>query len=340
MARVGQLATAVSEGNAWSVSQELALEGDAEALALSNLCARIFEHTEAEAERLSRLAADLDAIVSPDRGGQLHLIEVIAERREDAQRFVSRIQRDGYVGWQNFNRGAAESFFRHEREATLVRLTGTAFTVRVIWGGSRRATSVPRVLRPTAADHGFVDLPSKLWPAYVALRPIRLAKEKVRRSGRIRSSLGPILSTPTSLLGPLFDFAGVGPNDHLVDLGCGEGRVVIAAAAQRACRATGVEKDPRLVDVARRRLSESGVDRPLVSLVEGDASEFSLADATVVFLFIPAEEVADAVYRIRSRGFEGRIVSHEQRYLPGGIRPTESAVVMGSDALTVAHLWP
>ena len=340
MTRSGQLATAVSDGNAWSVSQELALEGDTEALALSNLCARIFEQTEAEAERLSRLAADLDAHVSPDRGGQLHLIEVVAEQRHDAQRFVSRIQRDGYVGWQNFNRAAAESFFRHEREATLVRLTGTAFTVRVIWGGTRRATAVPRILRPTAADHDFVDLPSKLWPAYLALRPVRLAKEKVRRGNRIRSSLGPILSTPSSLLEPLFDFAGIDANDHLVDLGCGEGRVVIAAASARNCKATGVEKDPRLVDIARKRVVESGVSRGSVSIVEGDAGAYPLTDATAVFLFIPAEEVADAVYRIRSRGFEGRIVSHEQRYIPGGIRPTESTVLIGADALTVAHLWP
>ena len=86
MTQSEELTAAVSAGTAWDVSQRLALNGDEQALALSNLCARIFEATEAEAERLSRLAADLDAEVVADRGGQLHLITVTAARREDAQR--------------------------------------------------------------------------------------------------------------------------------------------------------------------------------------------------------------------------------------------------------------
>ncbi len=340
MAQSTQLARAVSAGNAWRVSQELALEGDEHALALSNLCAQIFEQTEVESNRLSRLAADLDAEVTPDRGGQLHLIEVMAASREDAQRFVSRIQRDGYVGWQNFEGAAAESFFRHERQATLVRLEGIAFTVIVKWGKSRRATRVPGPLRPSAADHNFVDLPSKLWPAYLAVRPVRLVSERIRRGARERSTLGPILSTPESLLEPLFDFAGLTSSDHLVDLGSGEGRVVVAAAELRGCSATGVEKDPRLVTMAKKRLAGSNVNSRQVRIVEADATDFSLGDATVVFLFIPAEEVADTVYRLRSGGFEGQIISHEQRYISGGIRPIESQVLIGTDALTVAHRWP
>lgn len=333
-----QLAKAVSVGNLWAVSQRLALQGDEHALQLSNLCSRIFEETEAEAVRLSRLAADLDANVTADRGGQLHLIEVSASTREDAQRFVERIQRDGYTGWQDFDGAAAESFFRHERQATLVALEGTAFTVVVRWGKSRRAGRVPRPLRPTAADHNFVDLPSKLWPAYLALRPVRLVKDRVRRSGG-RASLGPILSTPEALLEPLFEFAQIEPQDHLVDLGSGEGRVVLAAVEQRHCTATGVEKDPRLVELARQRLAASSVDPRRVHITQADADNFSLHDATVVFLFIPAEEVADTVYRIRGDGFEGRIISHEQRYIPGGVKPIESKVLMGTNALTVGHLW-
>ncbi len=340
MAQSDVLTKAVSAGNAWSVSQELALDGDQEALALSNLCARIFEETEAEGHRLSRLAADLDAIVVPDRSGQLHLLEVAAAGREDAQRFISRIQRDGYVGWADFEGAAAESFFRHEQQATLVRLEGTAFTVVITWGKSRRAARLPGPLRPNAADHSFLSLPSKLWPAYVAIRPVRLVSERVRRKRPDRSTLGPILSTPESLLDELLDFAEVEASDHLVDLGCGEGRVVMAAAQRRGCSATGVEKDPRLVDLFERRLAAAPELSSQVSVVEADARDFSLANATVVFLFMPAESVAETVYQIRAGGFEGRIVSHEQRYIAGGIRPATSRVLIGTDALTVAHIWP
>ena len=338
MTQSEELIAAVAAGTAWDVSQKFALDGDEQALAVSNLCSSIFEATEAEAERLSRLAADLDADVVADRGGQLHLITVTAARREDAQRFVSRIRRDGYVSWQDFEGAAAESFFRHESQATLVRLEGTAFTVVVTWGRSRRSASLPRPLRPSAADHRFVNLPAKLWPAYVAVRPVRLIKQRVRPNPPV-SSLGPILSTPESLLEPLLNFAELDSTDHLVDLGCGEGRVLLAAAKKFGCRATGVERDARLVDLAEKRTAESDVDAGLVTIVEADAANYRLDDATVVFLFIPAGAVADAVYQLRGRGFEGRIISHEQQYIPGGVRPTHSEVLVGADALTVAHRW-
>lgn len=340
MTQSNKLARAASENKLWAVAQELALTGDEESLAISNLCSRIFEETEAEAHRLSKLAADLEAHVTADRGGQLHLIEVSAERRQDAQRFITRLQRDGYVGWQDLDGAAAESFFRHERQATLVCLDGIAFTVVIQWGKSRRAARVPRLLRPSAADHRSINLPSKLWPAYIALRPLRLAKDQVRRIDRSRRTFGPILSTPESLFEPLFDFADIEPSDHLVDLGCGDGRVVEAAVKQRKCTATGVEQDPRLVERAESRLVDAGIKAPQGQIIEGDAAQFPVDDASVLFLFIPAEVVADTVYRIRSEGFDGRIISHGQRYIAGGIRPSESKVLMTDRALTVAHRWP
>ena len=147
------------------------------------------------------------------------------------------------------------------------------------------------------------------------------------------------MSTPESLLGPLFDFAEIEPSDHVVDLGCGDGRVVAAAVTDRRCRATGVEKDPRLVELAEERLADAGIEAPDGQIVEYDAARFSVDDATVLFLFIPAEVVAATVYRLRSEGFEGRIISHEQRYVLGGVRPAESKVLIGDDALTVAHRW-
>lgn len=340
MTQSERLARAASENNLWSVAQELALSGDEESLAISNLCSRIFEETESEARRLSRLAADLEASVTPDRGGQLHRIDVLAERRQDAQRFVTRLQRDGYVGWQNFDGAAAESFFRHEDQATLVRLDGTAFTVVIQWGKSKRATRVPSLLQPSAADHGFVNLPAKMWPAYLALRPVRLVKDRVRRKSGNQRTLGPILSTPESLLEPLFSFAQLEASDHLVDLGCGDGRVVEAAVKLRGCTATGVEADPRLVERAEERLADAGIEAPFGQIFHGDAARFPVDDASVLFLFIPAEAVAETVYQIRSEGYEGRIISHEQRYVTGGIRPAESKVLIGSNALTVAHRWP
>lgn len=53
--------------------------------------------------------------------------------------------------------------------------------------------------------------------------------------------------------------AGIGPRDDVLDVGCGTGNAALAAAAHGA-RVTGVDPAPRLVEVARGRAAEAGVD--------------------------------------------------------------------------------
>lgn len=55
------------------------------------------------------------------------------------------------------------------------------------------------------------------------------------------------------------DLAGVGPGVHLLDLGCGDGQVLLAAA-RRGATVAGVEADADLVAQAQQHLAEAGVD--------------------------------------------------------------------------------
>ena len=52
----------------------------------------------------------------------------------------------------------------------------------------------------------------------------------------------PYLPTDEHVVGPILDFAGVGPGDVFYDLGCGDGRLVVAAA-RRGATAIGVDID-------------------------------------------------------------------------------------------------
>lgn len=90
--------------------------------------------------------------------------------------------------------------------------------------------------------------------------------------------------TPEVLVETMLDLAEVSPEDYVVDLGSGDGRNVIAAA-RRGARALGVEYNPDMVELSRRRASESSVgDR--AQFVEGDmfAADFSDADVLALFL--------------------------------------------------------
>src|SRR5262245_23033723 len=82
--------------------------------------------------------------------------------------------------------------------------------------------------------------------------------------------------------------AGVGPRDVVVDLGSGDGRIVVAAAHEFGARAVGVEIDPQLVAESRARVRRYGVgDR--VTIVEGDLFDADLHGATVVTLYLSAD---------------------------------------------------
>ena len=59
------------------------------------------------------------------------------------------------------------------------------------------------------------------------------------------------------------DLAGVGAGTHVIDLGCGDGQVLLVAA-ERGARATGIEADPELVEEARANLTAAGVEATLL----------------------------------------------------------------------------
>ena len=95
----------------------------------------------------------------------------------------------------------------------------------------------------------------------------------------------PFLPSPPSTVDEMLRLAEVGQGDVVYDLGAGDGRVVIAAAAKFSARGVGVEIDARLVAQARRNAEQAGVaDR--VRFLQQDLFATSLRDATVVALYL------------------------------------------------------
>ena len=90
--------------------------------------------------------------------------------------------------------------------------------------------------------------------------------------------------TPEALVEKMLDMATLGPRDLLVDLGSGDG-VLVIAAAQRGARARGIEYDPRLVEFARKRASAAGLSAR-ARFVRGDVFKTDFSDATVVTTFL------------------------------------------------------
>jgi precorrin-6B methylase 2 len=90
--------------------------------------------------------------------------------------------------------------------------------------------------------------------------------------------------TPDPLVKTMLDMAKLTPNDILYDLGSGDGRTVIAAA-KRGARSTGVEFNPKMVELSKRIAQQEGVSGR-ARFVEGDIFETDFSNATVITLFL------------------------------------------------------
>lgn len=82
----------------------------------------------------------------------------------------------------------------------------------------------------------------------------------------------------------MLDVAGVRPDDYVIDLGSGDGRIAIAAA-RRGAIAHGVELDPELVELARSNAATAGVEER-VAFLQGDIFAADIGRATVVTLYL------------------------------------------------------
>ena len=69
----------------------------------------------------------------------------------------------------------------------------------------------------------------------------------------------PYIKTPQVVVDKMLDLAQVGADDYLIDLGSGDGRIIITAAKERGARGFGVELDDRLVDSSNEAARKAGV---------------------------------------------------------------------------------
>jgi hypothetical protein len=124
--------------------------------------------------------------------------------------------------------------------------------------------------------------------------------------------VAPFASTPAIVVDEMLRLASVGPSDYVVDLGSGDGRLVIAAVGQFGARGGfGVDIDASLVDYANRKAAEVGV---------GDRAKFYVRDlfvtdasqATVVTVYLLPIAMDRLERKLAAELLPGtRVVSHD-----------------------------
>ena len=122
---------------------------------------------------------------------------------------------------------------------------------------------------------------------------------------------GPYVPSPQSVVSDMLRYAEVGPNDFLIDLGSGDGRIVLTAAKVFGARGFGVDIKEELVKRANEAAQQEGIaDR--VKFLKQDLFKTDISQATVVTMYLLPDTVNMLKDKFLTELKPGtRIVSHD-----------------------------
>jgi SAM-dependent methyltransferase len=106
-----------------------------------------------------------------------------------------------------------------------------------------------------------------------------------QKTGPSRKPDVPYIPTTETAVKAMLELADVKSSDIVYDLGCGDGRIVIAAAKRYGARGVGIDIDPALIREARTNAQKADVEK-LVEFREQDLFLANFREATVVTLFL------------------------------------------------------
>jgi SAM-dependent methyltransferase len=142
--------------------------------------------------------------------------------------------------------------------------------------------------------------------------------------------------TPHKVVREMLRLARVTKTDVLYDLGCGDGRIVIAAAAAGA-RAYGFELDPYMVEEAALNVAKEKVGH-LATIEERDIFGLDLSSASVVTLYLLPEINVKLLPQLKRLKPGARVVSHD--FGIEGYRPDAAITVPQEDGkVSRVYLW-
>ena len=122
---------------------------------------------------------------------------------------------------------------------------------------------------------------------------------------------GPYVPSPTSVVADMLTLAAVGPGDFVIDLGSGDGRIVLTAAKVFGARGFGVEIKDNLVNLANEAAQKQGVAER-VKFIKQDLFKTDISQATVLTMYLLPNTVNMLSDKLQKELKPGtRIISHD-----------------------------
>jgi SAM-dependent methyltransferase len=180
--------------------------------------------------------------------------------------------------------------------------TEVKYSIRVQGGGAKPADKSikPGAIDRYPGDDAFdIEFRSEGREISYRLEPHRPYSFRYDKEGKLNlyqgahgrsdaEDLAPWVPTPMPIVEKMLEFAGVKKGDVVYDLGCGDGRIVIAAAKAYGARGVGVDIDPQRIKESKAAAKEAGVES-LVEFRLADATKVDFSEATVLGLYLLSE---------------------------------------------------
>ena len=120
----------------------------------------------------------------------------------------------------------------------------------------------------------------------------------------------PYVPTPQEVVDRMLEVAKVGPQDYLIDLGSGDGRIVVTAARKFGTRGFGVDLNPERIRESNENARRAGVSEK-VAFYQRDLFETSLVSATVITMYLLPQVNIELRPRLLDLKPGTRLVSHD-----------------------------
>ena len=150
-----------------------------------------------------------------------------------------------------------------------------------------------RLVLPAALRFAAVAL------AALAITPARALEPRV-----------PYVPTPQEVVDRMLEVAKVGPHDYLIDLGSGDGRIVVTAARKFGTRGFGVDLNPERIRESNENARRAGVTEK-IAFYQRDLFETSLGAATVITMYLLPQVNIELRPRLLDLKPGTRLVSHD-----------------------------
>jgi hypothetical protein len=127
---------------------------------------------------------------------------------------------------------------------------------------------------------------------------------------RAGESRVPYVPTPQEVVDRMLEIAKVGPRDYLIDLGSGDGRIVITAARKYGARGFGVDLNPVRIKEANENAQRARVTDK-VAFYQRDLFETDLGEATVITMYLLPQVNLELRPKLLALKPGTRLVSHD-----------------------------